>query len=154
MPTITPFLWFDDNAEQAIDRYTAIFPDAKVLDLNRKPDGNLFYAAIELQGQRLMLLNGGPYYRLTEAFSLFVSCADQAEVDRYWDALLADGGVPSQCGWLTDRFGVTWQVIPTALMELTTSGTPAQAQAVTEAMMGMVKLDVAGLQRAFDGAAQ
>ena len=150
MPTITPFLWFNDNAEEAFTSYTGLFPDGRVLDTQRGPDGKLFHATIELQGQRLMLLNGGPMYRLTEAFSLFVSCEGQAEVDRYWGGLLAGGGQPSRCGWLTDRFGVTWQVIPTALMELTSSGTPAQSQAVMQAMMGMVKLDVAELQRAYN----
>lgn len=158
MSKITPFLWFDDNAEEAIEFYTSIFPDSSVRDVQHHgpevpgPTGKVMTATINLNGTDLMVLNGGPYFSFTEAISLFVECADQAEVDHYWEALLADGGEPSQCGWLKDKFGLSWQIVPAALGELAGGPDPAKSAAVMQAMLKMVKLDVAGLQEAYDQA--
>jgi predicted 3-demethylubiquinone-9 3-methyltransferase (glyoxalase superfamily) len=148
MPKITPFLWFDNNLDEALALYLSIFKQAKVTYQQRGPDGETFSAGFELEGQAFMGLNGGPYYQFTPAVSFFVACADQAEVDHYWNSLL-DGGTAQQCGWLTDRFGVTWQIIPNALMQLMSD--PAKAGRVQAAMMKMVKIDVAGLEKAAAG---
>jgi predicted 3-demethylubiquinone-9 3-methyltransferase (glyoxalase superfamily) len=151
MTSITPFLWFDDNAQDAIDLYTRLFPDSRVLNTQNGPDGTLFTATIELAGQQIMLLNAGPGHPFTDAISLFVNVADQAEVDKYWDALTADGGAPVACGWLTDRFGLSWQIVPEALNRLLSDPDPEKAGRVMQAMMGMVKIDVAGLEAAYRG---
>ena len=151
MTTITPFLWFDDSLEEAIGLYSGLFPEARVLDENRAPDGSLFYASFELAGQRLYGMNGGPGHPQTDAFSLFVSVETQAEVDRYWNALIADGGEESRCGWLKDKFGVSWQIIPEALMRLQADPDREAAARVTQAMLGMRKIIVADLEAAFAG---
>lgn len=150
MQKITPFLWFDDNLDEALDLYLSIFKQAKVTYRQQGPDGKTFTAAFELEGQAFMGLNGGPHYRFTPAVSFFIACKDQAEVDYYWDRLL-EGGKPQQCGWLVDRFGVSWQIIPDALMELMSDPDRAKASRVQAAMMQMVKLDVAGLEKAAAG---
>ena len=150
MPTITPFLWFDGRVAEAVRFYTTVFGDSAILEESPGPDGELFMARLRLAGQELVLLNGGPVYQLTPAFSLFVSVEGQDEVDRYWDALI-DGGEPSRCGWLVDRFGVSWQIVPTALGRLMGDPDRERAGRVTQAMLGMVKLDVAALQAAYDG---
>ena len=150
MPTITPFLWFDDNLQEAIDFYVDLFPESKALDLNYTDNGDLFYGTFTLAGQTVYGMNGGPGHPLTDAFSLFVTCEDQAEVDRYWDALTAEG-TPVACGWLTDKFGLSWQIVPKRLMELQADPDPARVQRTVAAMMKMVKLDVAELERAADG---
>ena len=150
MPTITPFLWFDDDLEAALDFYIEIFPDAKVLDAKRTDSGDLFYGTFTLAGQTFYGMNGGPGHPHTDAFSIFVTCEDQAEVDRYWDALVA-GGTPVACGWLTDKFGLSWQIVPRRLMELQADPDPARAKRAVDAMLKMVKLDVAELERAADG---
>jgi len=158
MPTITPFLWFDNNAEEAMELYCGLFPDAKVGDIMRygegapMPAGTVITATFEIAGQRLMVLNGGPQFTHTEAFSLFVSVDTQDEIDRYWDALTADGGQPSQCGWLKDKFGVSWQIVPSMLGEALGDPDPARAGRAMQAMLGMAKLDIAELERARDGA--
>lgn len=151
MTTITPFLWFDDNAEDAIRFYSGIFPDAKVIEENRTPDGTLFFATFELAGQRIMALNSGPMFHFTEAISLFVSVKDQAEVDRYWDALTADGGEESQCGWLKDKYGLSWQIVPEALMRYQADPDRAKAGRVVQAMLRMQKIIVADLDAAAAG---
>ena len=148
MTTITPFLWFDNNAEEAIAFYSTLFPDAKVYDENRSPDGSLFYATFELAGQRFMALNGGPHFHFTETISMFVSVETQDEVDRYWDALTADGGEESQCGWLKDRFGLSWQIIPSVLMRLQADPDREKAGRVNQAMLQMRKIIVADLEAA------
>ncbi len=145
MLTITPFLWFDSKADEAARFYTSIFPNSRILEVAPMT------VTFELAGQRVMGLNGGPHYQLTEAFSFFVNCDTQAEVDHYWDALLAGGGEPSQCGWLTDRFGLSWQVLPKLLSELLSDPDQERAGRVMQAMLGMVKIDSAGLQAAYDG---
>jgi len=151
MRAITPFLWFNDNLEEAVDYYTGLFPDTKVRGVRRGPDGKLVTAEFELAGQRFMGLNGGPQFRFTEAVSFFVECEDQDEVDRYWGLLTADGGEEGPCGWLKDKFGLSWQIVPVRLMELMATGTPEQVERVTAAMMTMGKLDVAAFEAAARG---
>ena len=151
MTTITPFLWFDDNAEEAIALYSSLFPDARIDDETRGPDGALFFASFELAGQRVMAMNAGPMFPHTEAFSFFVSVDTQAEVDRLWDALTADGGEESRCGWLKDKFGLSWQIIPEALMRLQGDPDREKAGRVTQTMLGMSKIIVADLEAAYDG---
>ncbi len=147
---ITPFLWFDSEAEPAAQMYTSIFENSRITDTSRAGD-KVMSVTFVLSGQRIMALNGGPHYQLTPAFSLFVSVDSQAELDRTWDALLAGGGKPTRCGWLVDRYGLSWQVIPTALPRLMGDPDPARAGRAVQAMMGMVKLDIAELERAANG---
>jgi predicted 3-demethylubiquinone-9 3-methyltransferase (glyoxalase superfamily) len=151
MITVTPFLWFDDNAEQAIERYRTVFPDTEIVDENRAPDGGLFLATIRLQGTELTLMNGGPHYRLTEAFSLSVGVETQEEVDTISDALIAGGGEQGQCGWLVDAFGVSWQVVPSLLGRLLGDPDREKADRVQAAMLQMKRLQLQGLQDAYDG---
>jgi len=152
MGRITPFLWFEDQAEQAAEFYVSLFPNSRITgrygDAGRDQPGRPLTISFELDGAAFTALNGGPYYKLNGAFSMSVDCADQAEVDRLWDALLADGGQAIQCGWLTDRFGLTWQIVPSALPRLLADPDRAKAQRVMDAMMPMIKLDVAGLEAA------
>lgn len=156
MKSITPFLWFDSQAEEAMEFYTSLFPDSKVLNVTRYGDagpgvpGGVMTATFELMGQEFMVLNGGPHYSFTPAISLFVSCESQEEVDTLWDALL-EGGRADQCGWLQDRYGLSWQIIPTALMELMGDPDPEKSQRVMEAMLKMQKIEVTLLQAAYDG---
>ncbi|MEZ0448262.1 VOC family protein [Cellulomonas sp. ICMP 17802] len=158
MPTISPFLWFDDEAEQAAERYVAIFPNSRITAVARygegapRPAGTAMTVSFVLDGLELQALNGGPMYAFTEAFSLQVSVPDQAECDRVWDALVEDGGEPGSCGWLKDRWGLSWQVVPTALPELLGDPDPARAGRAMAAMLTMGKLDVAALRAAADGA--
>ena len=150
MQTITPFLWFDDNLGQALEFYAAIFTDFQMLDASRMgPDAPIFTATFEINGQRLMGLNGGPHFQFSEAISLFVSVTDQAEIDHLWNAL-ADGGSTSQCGWLKDRFGISWQIVPATLGDLLGHTDRARADKAMQAMLKMTKLDIAELQAAFD----
>ena len=150
MPTVTPFLWFDDNAEEAIQFYASIFPDARIGEVSRQ-NGKFFLGSFELAGQKFMALNGGPQFRFTEAVSLYVNCKDQAEVDHYWDRLLEGGGLPQQCGWLKDRYGLSWQIIPEALPRLIGDPDPQKAERAMKAMLQMVKIDIAGLEAAHRG---
>ena len=152
MTTITPFLWFDDNAEQAIERYLAVFDDAELVEENRLQDGKLFIATIRLQGQPLTLMNGGPDHHLTDAFSLSVSVETQEEVDTISDALIEGGGEQGPCGWLVDAFGLSWQIVPTLLMRLLGDPDREKAGRAQAAMMQMKRLDLQALQDAFDGA--
>ncbi len=153
---ITPFLWFDDNLDAAIAFYRDIFGDAAVLhesrygDAGPGPAGQIMMATFTLGGQEFMGLNGGPQYQFTPAISLFISCKDQAEVDHHWYSLI-NGGTPGRCGWLVDRFGLSWQVVPEALGRLMSSPDPARSGRVRQAMLEMSRLDVAGLQAAHDG---
>jgi predicted 3-demethylubiquinone-9 3-methyltransferase (glyoxalase superfamily) len=139
---IAPFLWFDGNMEDAVKLYTSILPDAKITSINPMS------AQFELCGVAFMALNGGPHFKFSEAISLFVSCKDQAEVDQYWDAFLADGGTESQCGWLKDRFGLSWQIIPEALGRYMGDPDRTKANRVMQAMLKMKKIIVADLDRA------
>lgn len=156
MQKITPFLWFDDTAEEAMHFYVSTFRNSKVGRVTRYGDagpgtpGKVMSATFELEGQEFQALNGGPMYQFTPAISLFVSCETQAEVDELWDKLAA-GGRPQQCGWVTDRFGLTWQVIPKQLGRLLGDPDPARARRAMQAMLAMTKIDIAGLERAADG---
>jgi predicted 3-demethylubiquinone-9 3-methyltransferase (glyoxalase superfamily) len=152
MPSITPFLWFDIDLVEPIAFYTSIFPE--VASPNVHPgvdDGPIFTATIELCGQKLMLLNGGPaHVGFTESISLFVSVDTQGEIDDLWERLTADGGEPGRCGWLKDRYGLSWQVVPTVLGSLLGSPDRTRAQQATDAMMQMSKLDIVALHAAYD----
>ena len=152
MPSITPFLWFDGDLAEPIEYYTSIFPNAASPEVRRTADdGPIFTAAIDLCGQQLMLLNGGPVHAgFTEAISLFVSIDTQAEIDDLWQRLTADGGEPGRCGWLKDRYGLSWQIVPSVLGNLLGSPDRVRAQQAMDAMMPMGKLDIAVLQSAYD----
>jgi predicted 3-demethylubiquinone-9 3-methyltransferase (glyoxalase superfamily) len=153
MQKITPFLWFDDNAEEAMNFYVSTFKNSKVGRVTRsgaagpgKP-GSVISATFQLEGQEFHALNGGPKYQFTPAISLFVSCETQEEVDGLWTKLAA-GGAPHQCGWVKDRFGLSWQIIPTILGKLLGDPDPGRAQRAMQAMLGMTKIDIAALKRA------
>jgi predicted 3-demethylubiquinone-9 3-methyltransferase (glyoxalase superfamily) len=147
--TVTPFLWFDGKAEEAARAYTSLFADSRIVEVTRAGDG-VQSATIVLAGQRYILFNGGPHYKLDAAFSLMIEVETQAELDAIWDALVA-GGQPSRCGWLVDRFGVSWQVVPSVLPRLLRDPDPAKAKRALDAMLGMQKLDIAALNRAHGG---
>ena len=153
---ITPFLWFDDNADEAVNFYLSIFKDSRLLDTKRYgetgpgPKGTIMTATFELNGQQFIALNGGPRFKFTEAVSFVVKCETQEEIDYYWDKLL-DGGEPQRCGWLKDRFGLSWQIVPAQLSELFGGNDPQRAGRVMQAMMQMVKFDIAKLKQAYDG---
>ena len=157
MNSINPCLWFDDNLEEAAKFYTAIFPNSSVGHLTRYTEagpgepGTAMAGEFTLDGLTFRGINGGPEHAtFSEAISFSVTCADQAEVDHYWEALLADGGEESMCGWLKDRFGLSWQVVPARLYELVSDPDPARARAATEAMLGMRRIVVADLEAAAD----
>lgn len=152
MQSITPFLWFDGKAEEAAAFYASVFPNSSYFVSNRNPDGSALVASFSINGMNFAALNGGPHYQFSPATSFLIRCEDQVEVDHLWDSLV-DGGSPMACGWLSDKFGVTWQIVPARFFELLDAGTPAQVQAVMGAMMQMVKFDVAALEAAFASAA-
>jgi predicted 3-demethylubiquinone-9 3-methyltransferase (glyoxalase superfamily) len=151
MTKITPFLWFDTEAEEAMNFYVSVFKNSKAGNVSRGPDGKAFIVKFELDGQEFIGLNAGPQFKFNEAISMFVDCEDQAEVDELWNKLTADGGEESMCGWLKDKYGLSWQIIPKALGELMGDPDPVKAQRVTQAMLQMQKIDVARLQQAYDG---
>ena len=158
---IEPCLWFDTQGEEAATFYVDIFPNSHVLDISRygeagkevhgRPPGSVMTIAFELDGQPFTALNGGPEFTFSEAVSFQVSCADQGEVDYYWENLTAGGGEPGPCGWLKDRYGVSWQIVPTAMVELLEDPDPERSSRAMTAMMKMGKLDIAALQAAADG---
>ncbi|MEO7966424.1 MAG: VOC family protein [Gemmatimonadaceae bacterium] len=150
-PKIRPFLWFGQNAQAAANFYVEVFKNSKIINvMPGAPGGDPMGVEFELDGQRIIAFNGGPHYKLTEAVSLMVHCETQEEVDYFWTKLTADGGDPHRCGWLKDKFGLSWQIIPQALMTLMSDKDPAKAGRVVQAMLGMDKIDIAGLQRAYD----
>ena len=149
MTPITPCLWFDGTAQDAVDHYIAIFPNSRRVTDGSGEDAPIV-VSFELDGRPFMALNGGPMYQFTPAISFVVNCETQAQVDHYWDHLV-DGGQPSQCGWLTDRFGVSWQIVPDRLGELMSDPDPVVAQRVLNAMLQMVKLDIPVLEAAAKG---
>ena len=151
MQRITPFLWFDGNAEEAMKFYVSIFKNSKIVSTMPGPDGTVMGGTFQLEGQEFLALNGGPQFKFTEAISLFVNCETQAEVDELWNKLTA-GGAESQCGWLKDKFGLSWQIIPSALGRLLGDKDRAKAGRAMQAMLQMKKIDIAKLQQAFDGA--
>ena len=156
MQKISPCLWFDGNAEEAARFYTSVFPDSRITttmhysDAGPGPKGDVLFVTFELEGQEFAALNGGPQYSFTPAISLFVHCESQEEVDGYWAKLL-DGGATMQCGWLRDKFGVSWQIVPDALPQMLRDPDAAKASRVMQAMMKMVKLDIALLEQAYRG---
>ena len=155
MRKVTPFLWFDNQAEEAMNFYVSLFKNSKILSVSRYgeggpgPQGTVMTGTFQLDGQEFMALNGGPYFKFTEAISLFVNCETQEEVDELWEKL-SDGGEISQCGWLKDRYGLSWQIVPTALGEMLGDPDPKKAQSVMQAMLQMTKIDIAALRRTFE----
>ena len=153
MTKVTPFLMFNDQLDAAIAFYTATFPDSEIRNVARTgTDGPITSAEFVIGGTSFMGYNGGPYFNFSQGFSLFVDCKDQEEVDEYWNKLLGAGATPVQCGWITDQFGLTWQIVPRRFMELIKDDNQEKVQAVMAAMLKMVKLDVAALERAYDDA--
>ena len=149
MKKITPFLWFDDKAEEAMNFYISIFKNSKILGVTPGPNGTVMSATFQLDGQEFMTLNAGPQFPFTEAISFFVNCETQAEVDELWEKL-TEGGEESRCGWLKDKFGLSWQIIPAALGEMLGDKDPEKAGRVMQAMLKMNKIDVKGLKQAYD----
>jgi predicted 3-demethylubiquinone-9 3-methyltransferase (glyoxalase superfamily) len=158
MQKITTFLTFNDQAEAAVNLYTSMFKNSKITSTSRypagtpMPEGALMTAAFQLDGQEFVALNGGPTFSFSQGISLMVSCETQAEIDELWSKLTAAGGQEGPCGWLTDRFGVSWQIVPSILGKLMGDKDPVKAGRVGQALMGMVKLDIAALKRAHEGA--
>ncbi|MGH7289258.1 MAG: VOC family protein [Myxococcota bacterium] len=150
MEKITPFLWFDGNAEAAMNHYLRVFPNSSIENVTRGPNGGVMSATFRLEGQRFHALNGGPHFKFTEAISLFVSCETQKEIDELWEKL-CEGGQPSRCGWLKDRFGLSWQIVPSVLGELLQGKDPAKSKRAMDAMLEMDKLDIERLRNAYDG---
>jgi predicted 3-demethylubiquinone-9 3-methyltransferase (glyoxalase superfamily) len=157
MQKITPFLWFDNNAEEAMKFYTSIFRNSKIGKVTLYPEGSpgpagtLMVGTFQIEGQDFIALNGGPAFKFTEAISFTVNCETQDEVDEYWTKLTADGGKEVQCGWLKDKFGLSWQIVPTALTKLLGDPNREKAARVMQAMLGMTKIDIKGLERAYAG---
>jgi len=155
---ITPFLWFDGKVEEAVNFYTSVFEDSEIVSLNRLPaetpgsNGKIMMSTIRLNGLEFILLDGGPMFKFTEAVSFFVHCETQEEVDRLWYSLTTDGGEESQCGWLKDKYGLSWQIIPNALGQLMGDPNRVKAGNVVKAMLQMKKIDIAGLKAAYDQA--
>ena len=156
MPKISPFLWFDSQAEEAAKFYVSVFPNSKITKTSHYgeggpgPQGSVMVVEFELDGQTVLALNGGPQFKFSEAISLNVECKDQAEVDRYWKALTAGGGEEGPCGWLKDKFGLSWQVNPTVLTEMLDDPDPKKAQRVMDAMMKMRKIEIPLLKKAYE----
>lgn len=156
MQKITPFLWFNNNAEEAMNHYTSIFKNSKIVSVSRYGEagpglkGTVMTGTFEIEGQQFYVLNGGPQFKFTEAISLFVNCETQDEVDELW-AKLSEGGEESRCGWLKDKFGLSWQIVPAILGKLLNSPDKEKSKRAMQAMMQMGKLDIAALQKAYDG---
>jgi len=150
MLTVIPFLWFESQAEDAARLYTSVFNRSKIAAVHGAP-GQVMSVEFELEGQKVMALNGNPQHRFNESFSFFVGCDSQAEIDDLWTKLLAGGGQPSQCGWLKDRFGVSWQIVPKSLGAMLSDPDRAKAGRAIQAMLQMTKLDLPALQRAYEG---
>ncbi|MFN2498862.1 MAG: VOC family protein [Pyrinomonadaceae bacterium] len=161
MQKITPFLWFDNNAEEAVNFYVSLFKNSKVGKVTRydeasskaagRPEGSVMTMEFQLEGQNFSAINGGPHFKFTEAVSLVVDCETQEEVDYFWGKLSADGGQESQCSWLKDKYGLSWQITPRVLIEMLGDKDPQKAQRVMEALLQMKKIDIATLKRAYDG---
>ncbi|MET0734306.1 MAG: VOC family protein [Microbacterium sp.] len=156
MTAVTSFLWFDDDAEAAIRFYTALIPDSEIIDVGRYPDevpgmgGKVMHSHFRLGGRDYMAMDAGPQFPFTEAISLYVSCANQEEVDRYWTALTADGGQEQPCGWLKDRWGLSWQIVPDRLIELIRDPDPGRSHRAVQAMLQMRKIEIAVVEAAAD----
>ena len=153
MNKITPFLWFDDQAEEAMNFYTSIFKNSKVLGVTPGPNGKAMSVNFELEGQEFIGLNAGPQFKFNEAISFLVDCKTQEEVDELWAKLTADGGEESMCGWLKDKYGLSWQIIPSALSGMISDPDPVKAQRAMQAMLQMRKIDIEGIRKAYAGEA-
>lgn len=157
MQKITPFLWFDNNAEEAAQFYVSVFKNSRILAVTRYgdagpgPKGSVMVVSFQLEGQQFTALNGGPRFKFSEAFSFVVSCENQQEIDDYWNKLTSDGGQESACGWLKDKFGFSWQIVPTALGKLISDKDPKKANRVMQALLQMKKIDIATLEEAAAG---
>jgi predicted 3-demethylubiquinone-9 3-methyltransferase (glyoxalase superfamily) len=157
MPKISPFLWFDSQAEEAADLYVSVFPNSRIIKISRYgeagpgPKGSVMIVQFELDGQQIVALNGGPQFQFTEAISLSVDCKTEEEVDRYWTMLSGNGGSEGPCGWLKDRFGLSWQIVPTILPQMLSDPDPQKAKRVMEAMMKMKKIEIPALKKAYEG---
>jgi predicted 3-demethylubiquinone-9 3-methyltransferase (glyoxalase superfamily) len=157
MPKITPFLWFDTQAEEAANFYVSVFPNSKIDTISRYgeggpgPKGSVMTVAFQLDGCDFVALNAGPMFKFTEAVSFVVDCKTQAEVDRYWDVLTRDGGAESDCGWLKDKYGLSWQITPRVLIEMINDRDPARSKRVMAAMMKMKKIEIDTLKKAYEG---
>lgn len=149
MQKIMPFLWLDANLQEVIEYYTSIFKNSKVTSTHKMPDGSFMTAFIEIEGQPFMLLNGGTHFKFNESISFFVRCETQQEVDHYWNSLTANGGEESMCGWLKDKYGLSWQIIPTVLLDLMSAGGEG-GQRVMQAMMKMRKIEIATIEEAYN----
>ena len=156
MKTIMPCLWFDTNAEEAVNFYTSIFPDSEITQITRNPpgmpnpEGSVLTINFTLRGEEFLALNGGPHFKFNEAISMYVNCKDQAEIDHYWENLL-DGGSEMACGWLKDKYGVAWQIVPDQFMQWIDAGDMETADRVLKKMQTMIKFDIAGLEEAYKG---
>jgi len=150
MKKITPFLWFDTQAEEAMNLYVSLFKDSKVLSVTPGPNGHATSVSFQLEGQDFIALNAGPEYKFTEAISFFVDCKTQEEVDTLWERLTADGGEAGRCGWLKDKYGLSWQIIPSALGEMLGDKDPAKAGRVMQAMLQMNKIEIDLLKQTYD----
>ena len=148
---ITPCLWFDNNAEEAVEFYKTVFKNAKLISADKMPDGKVVVVFFEIEGQQFMGINGGPMFKHSEAFSIYVDCKSQQEVDDLWMKLTADGGAESMCGWLKDKFGISWQIVPERLIQLMKDSDPVKAKRVMDAMLQMIKIDVKKLEDAYEG---
>lgn len=148
---VSTCLWFESRAEEAANFYVTLFDDAKITDVVRTSGDSVMTVTLRLNGHEVMLLNGGPHFKLTEAASIMATCDSDADVDRLWTKLTADGGKPTQCNWLIDKFGVTWQIVPAEFLRMVMDSDKAKSRRVFDAMMNMVKLDMPALRRAFDG---
>jgi len=157
MQKITPFLWFNDQAEEAMNFYISVFKDSKIVSVSRYgaggpgKEGSVITGVFQIEGQEFYVLNGGPLFEFTEAISFFVTCETQEEVDYYWEKLIAGGGSPSRCGWLKDPYGLSWQIVPSMLSKVLNGSDAAGSQRAMQAMLQMGKLDIAALQKAYDG---
>jgi predicted 3-demethylubiquinone-9 3-methyltransferase (glyoxalase superfamily) len=157
MPKISPFLWFDNQAEEAAKFYVSVFPNSKVVSVAHYgeggpgPKGSVMVVAFDLDGQRVNALNGGPQFKFSEAISLWVDCKTQEEVDLYWNKLTSGGGSESVCGWLKDKYGLSWQIVPVVLPQMLQDPDPKKAKRVMDAMMKMRKIEIAGLKKAHEG---
>lgn len=152
MQKIKPCLWFDDRIEEAVKLYTGLFKNSRILETSHYPDGRVLVITFEIDGEEVMALNGGPVFKFNEAVSLYVSCEDQAEIDRYWNALTADGGAESQCGWLKDKYGLSWQIgPPDSVIRLFSDKDSTKANRAMQAMMQMKKIVIADIEKAYAG---
>lgn len=162
MQKITPFLWFDNNAEEAANFYVSLFKNSKVRDTTHydeassepsgRPAGSVMTVEFELDDQKFVAINGGPHFKFTEAVSFVINCENQEEVDKFWSKFTEGGGQESQCGWLKDKYGLSWQITPTILIDMISDKNPAKAKAAMEAMLKMKKIDIPTLQKAYDAA--